>query len=501
MNKKNSGLPAAMAAVLTSPQRLEVLRSVVPDMAVPDADFRELAEMAADLFGAPIALVTLVDTQHQWIKAAAGTSETQPLSAESFCVHTIAGPLDEVLVVGDASTDPRFSSLPQVAGAPFLRFYAGVPLVIDDQPVGSICVFDVKPRHDLGQQFRTQLRRLSRVAASLFKLKHEACQRALKEAALSREEQRHAMALDAANIGSWLWDVRSGNVSCNPAMLRMFGMRPAGIVQARDIFTAIHHEDRVATFSKLRSAMAQDEEYDSTFRVASTGRWLLGRGRVHERDAKGKPTLFLGINIDVTEEQVSTQRTRLLLRELNHRVKNTLAMLQSLARQTLRQTSDPQEFMTAFAGRLQSISEAHGLLSDHEWSDIHLSALLTKQLAPHVRDYARQIEIHKDEILLGPDQAVGLGLVLHELATNAAKYGSLSVPNGKVVVTARGVDEDGRRVLHMTWTELGGPPVSEPAKRGFGSILIERSLGKVMGSSAKVEYLPAGLTAIVRLPL
>lgn len=501
MNKRNSGLPAAVEAVLTSPQRLEVLRSVAPDMAVPDADFRELAELAADLSGAPIALVTLLDAQHQWFKAAVGTRGTQALAAESFCAHMISGPLDDVLVVGDASTDRRFSGLPQVAGAPFVRFYAGVPLVVEEQPIGSICVFDVKPRHDLGPQFRTQMRRLARVAASLLKLKYEACQRALKEAALSREEQRHAMALDAANVGNWLWDVRSGNVSCNPAMLRMFGMRPAGVVQAKDIFTAIHHEDRKATLSKLRSAMVQDEEYDGRFRVAATGRWLLGRGRVHDRDANGKPTLFLGINIDVTEEQVSTQRTRLLLRELNHRVKNTLAMLQSLARQTLRQTSDPQEFMTAFAGRLQAISEAHGLLSDHEWGDIHLSALLAKQLAPHVRDYGRQIEIHKDEILLGPDQAVGLGLVLHELATNAAKYGSLSVPNGKVVVTARGVEEEGRRVLHMTWTEVGGPPVREPATRGFGSILIERSLGKVMGSSAKIEYLPAGLTAIVRLPL
>ena len=146
-------------------------------------------------------------------------------------------------------------------------------------------------------------------------------------------------------------------------------------------------------------------------------------------------------------------------------------------------------------------SEAHGLLSDHEWGEIRLSALLAKQLAPHVRDYETQIEIHKDEILLGPDQAVGLGLVLHELATNAAKYGSLSVYRGRVVLTARSVDEDGRRVLHMTWTEVDGPPVEEPSRRGFGSILIERSLDKVMGSSVKVEYLPAGLTAIVRLPL
>ncbi|OBZ92510.1 histidine kinase [Pararhizobium polonicum] len=501
MTKKNNVSQAAVAAVLTSAERLDVLHSVVPDMADPDADFRDLAEMAADLFDAPVALVTLVDARDQWFKAAVGTDETHAPATASFCMHTIAEPSDGALVVADTVADPRFAGQPRVVGAPFLRFYAGVPLVIDEQPVGTICVFDIKPRPEIAPQLVAQLQRLSRLASSLFKLKHEAHQRALKEAALSREEQRHAMALDAANIGSWLWDVRSGSVSCNQPMLRMFGMKPVAIVQARDIFSAIHHDDRAATLSKLRSAMTQDEEYDGIFRVASTGRWLLGRGRVHERDAQGKPTLFLGINIDVTEEQGATQRTRLLLRELNHRVKNTLAMLQSLARQTLRRTSDPQEFMTAFAGRLQAISEAHGLLSDHEWGEIRLSALLAKQLAPHVRDYKKQIEVHKDEILLGPDQAVGLGLVLHELATNAAKYGSLTVPGGRVVLTARGVDEDGQRILHLTWTEVGGPPVDEPTRRGFGSILIERSLDKVMGSSVKVEYLPAGLTAIVRLPL
>ena len=302
----------------------------------------------------------------------------------------------------------------------------------------------------------------SRLAASLFKLKHEARQRALKEAALSREEQRHAMALDAANVGSWLWDVRSGSVSCNPAMLRMFGMQPLGSFRRRDIFTAIHHDDRIATLSKLRSAMAQDEEYDGMFRVASTGRWLLGRGRVHERDAKGKPTLFLGVNIDVTEEQVSTQRTRLLLRELNHRVKNTLAMLQSLARQTLRQTSDPQEFMTAFAGGFSRYRRRTGFCRTMNGATFTFRPCLQTTGAACARLCGRQIELHKDEILLGPDQAVGLGLVLHELATNAAKYGSLSVPSGKVVLTARSVDEDGHAVLHLTWTEVGGPPVGEP---------------------------------------
>ena len=101
-----------------------------------------------------------------------------------------------------------------------------------------------------------------------------------------------------------------------------------------------------------------------------------GVSQLYHRDANGKPTVFLGINVDVTDAQIATDRTRLLLRELNHRVKNTLAMLQSLARQTLRQTSDPAAFMDAFAGRLQSLSEAHGLLSDHEWGVIRLKMLL-----------------------------------------------------------------------------------------------------------------------------
>ncbi len=204
--------------------------------------------------------------------------------------------------------------------------------------------------------------------------------------------------------------------------------------------------------------------------------------------------------MDVTDAQLASDRTRLLLRELNHRVKNTLAMLQSLARQTLRQTSDPVAFMDAFAGRLQSLSEAHGLLSDHEWGVIRLKMLLEKQIMPYAIDFEQQVEVHKDEVQLGPDQAVGLGLVLHELATNARKYGAFSVPSGKVVITARVVVEDGQ-VLNMTWHEMGGPPVAPASRRGFGSVLIERSLDKILGSSVHVEYLPQGVTAVVRLPL
>lgn len=492
---------SATDSVLASRPRLETLRNLVPDMADPDADFDPLTAIAALSFKAPIALVTLLDERDQWFKSATGTNQRSAPARTSFCAHVLDEPDHGTLVVLDATADPRFSAQPFVVGEPFLRFYAGVPILLGGQAVGTVCVFDVKPRKDVEPASLKQLHHLAELAASLLRLKHESRQQALREEETSREEQRHEMALDAANIGSWLWNIRTGEVSCNQAMARMFGMEPAAKLQAKDIFAAIHPDDRMNALSRLRSAMAMGEEYDGLFRVANGGRWLLGRGRVHEWDEAGRPTVFLGINVDVTEEQTSNQRTKLLLRELNHRVKNTLAMLQSLARQTLRTTSDPKQFMTAFAGRLQAISEAHGLLSDHEWGAIHLSVLLNKQLAPHVRDYAQQVEIHKDEILLGPDQAVGLGLVLHELATNAAKYGALTRADGKVVITARKIEEEGKLVLRMTWTEVGGPPVADPERKGFGSILIERSLDKIMGSSVEVQYLPAGVTALVRLPL
>ena len=494
-------LPSYVTAVLGSPDRLAALDTAIPVFLGPDSDFDDLAALAAGLSSTPISIVTMLGRTDQWFLARQGTPEIRAPSEDSFCARMIAGVAGEPLVVPDASKDERFSGLPIVVGAPHLRFYAGAPIVLDGQAIGSVCVFDVKPHTRIAPDLLPSLERLASLAASLIRLKEEARQRLLAAEAVSRDEKRHALALDAANVASWLWDVSRGTVSGNQTFYRMLGIKTAKQMSARRFFKAVHPADRKLTIGLLRDALASGKEYDGLFRTVKSGRWLLGRGRVHERDTDGRPAVFLGINVDVTDGQLASERTRLLLRELNHRVKNTLAMLQSLARQTLRQTSDPVEFMDAFAGRLQSLSEAHGLLSDHEWGVIHLQMLLQKQILPYAMDYETQIEIHKDEVELGPDQAVGLGLVLHELATNARKYGSLSVRSGKVVITARVVAEDGQRVLNMTWHEVGGPPVKSGGRRGFGSLLIERSLDKVLGSSVNVEYLPKGVTAVVRMPL
>lgn len=494
-------LPSNVAAVLESPDRLAALDAAMPVFIGPDSDFDDIAGLAAGLFSAPLAFVTLLGRTDQWFLARKGTPEIRASSLETFCACMIAESARTPLIVPDARSDLRVCDLPSVAGEPKMRFYAGAPILIEGQPIGTVAVADTQPRAAIPDGLPQQLVRLASLAAILIRQKEEARRRMLAAEALSRDEKRHASALDAANVASWLWDLSTGVVSGNETFYKMLGVRPARPMSARRFFTAVHPADRKVTIDRLRAALASGNEYDGLFRTAKSGRWLLGRGRVHEWDAEGRPTVFLGINVDVTDGQLASERTRLLLRELNHRVKNTLAMLQSLARQTLRQTSDPVEFMDAFAGRLQSLSEAHGLLSDHEWGVIHLKMLLQKQIMPYAIDYESQVEIHKDEVELGPDQAVGLGLVLHELATNARKYGALSVRTGKVVITARVMNEDGQSVLNMTWHEVGGPPVNPNGRRGFGSILIERSLDKILGSNVHVEYLPKGVTAVIRMPL
>lgn len=498
MNSRSA--PSPVAAALAAPERLAAVEATLPAYAGPDADFTGIAELAAGLFGAPIAVISLIGDTTQWYLARKGTTEVSANAHDCFCARLLTE-IGAPLVIGDALQDARFSTLPSVTGEPRLRFYAGAPIMHVGQPIGSVCVFDVAPRESVSDDVLLHLQQLAKLAGSLLLLKEEARRRAIANAVIMREEQRQASALDAANVGSWLWNIQTGSVVGNSPLQRMLDLKPGVALNARKVFSAIHATDRKATIGKLREALKTGTEYDGMFRAGATGRWLLGRGRVHEWDSDGRPLMFLGITLDVTEGQIASERMRLLLRELNHRVKNTLAMLQSLARQTLRQTNDPAAFMEAFAGRLQAISEAHGLLSDHEWGGIRLTALLQAQIKPYVDDFEAQVEIHKDEVHLGPDQAIGLGLVLHELASNARKYGALSASGGKLVITARVVQDEGKPVLHMTWHEVGGPPVKPPKRHGFGVVLIERSLDKVLGSSVHLEFLPSGLTALVRLPL
>jgi two-component sensor histidine kinase len=337
---------------------------------------------------------------------------------------------------------------------------------------------------------------LAGVVASLLELKHEARVRARTADELIREEWRHALTLEAGKVGSYVWDIPTGDVIANDIMRRMYGFDPVKRLVVDEFFDAIDPADLPVVQAAIDATFEEGVDYIAEFRVRS-GRWLSGRGRVYQRDPNGRPLVMMGVNIDITEARQAADRTRHLLRELNHRVKNTLAMTQSLARQTMRQTSDPERFIEAFSGRLRTLADAHVLLADRDWSGIGLSELVQSQIGPYAVSTGDRVTIEGTDLKLPPDHALGLGIILHELASNAARFGSLSNEVGRLRINWQVVGSE----LVLEWLETGGPAIGEKRESGFGSRLILRSLDKILGSTVKLEFPPTGVQARIAFPL
>lgn len=462
-----------------------------------DADFQRLTRLAAAAFTVPMAAVGLLDGNRVRYRASQGLAFDSANGNDTLCGHVLSAG-DETLVVSDTAADSRFAER-HLVREEGIRFYAGAPITVRGERVGTVCVFDVVPRERPSSGACQQLAELAAVAASLFELKDEARVRARTAAELIKEEWRHALTLEAGQVGSWVWDFRSGEISGNDIFRRMFGLDPVQRIVIDDLFARIREEDRPGLDKALEASFSGDGDFHSEFRVTS-GRWLTGRGRVYQRDAAGKPLVMMGINIDISDARKAADHTRYLLRELNHRVKNTLAMIQSLARQTVRRSPNPQDFIETFSGRLRTLAEAHVLLSDRDWSGIGLVELIHAQIAPYLVGDGSQLVLEGTDLQLPPDHALGLGLILHELCSNAVKHGALRHPQGKVhLAWALAPSRPGR--LELSWTESGGPPVAAPEVTGFGSQLIRRSLDKIVDSHVTLEFPRSGVEARIELPL
>jgi PAS domain S-box-containing protein len=203
---------------------------------------------------------------------------------------------------------------------------------------------------------------------------------------------------------------------------------------------------------------------------------------------------------DITERKASERRQKLLIDELNHRVKNTLATVQSLASQSARGAATPAAFREGFEGRLIALSKAHDQLTVHHWESADMRELLSGSLAPYAG--ADRVTLRGEDLVLRPRAVLTLAMVFHELTTNAAKYGALSAPGGSIEICWQPIQgKDGRAMLQITWTEQGGPPVVAPTRRGFGSKLIQGSVAAEHGGSASLTYDPAGLRCEILMPL
>ncbi|GLQ08385.1 histidine kinase [Devosia yakushimensis] len=498
MTEVNSTLPDEVRRVLDDPSRLQALAALEVFGTGPDADFDRIARLAAHIFGAEIALVTLIDSDRQWFRASHGTDLTEMAPGDSFCAHVLAG--TEAMVVLDAAADPRFMHNAPVTGEEHVRFYAGAPIVVAGQRLGSLCVIGRTPRAAVEPGLLDQLTDLAGLASTLFALKDEARVRARTAAALLKEEWRHALTLEAGNVGSWIWDIRTGEVVCNDMFRRMYQLPESGPIQFEQVLHTIHPSDRPAIEESIRASLEEGVDFIAEVRAGETGQWRTMRGRVYQRDAEGRALIMMGASTDITEAKQSADHTRLLLRELNHRVKNTLAMIQSVARQTIRQNPDPKAFMEAFSGRLRTISDAHVLLANRDWSGVHLYEVIASQLGPDFLDHPDRAEVRGPDMMLPADHAVGLGLILHELTTNAHRHGAWSTDQGIVNIEWEKREEPVPGLI-LRWRETDGPKVAPPRDYGLGTRLIERSLAKVLDSNVKLEFDPGGVAAEIWMPL
>jgi len=218
------------------------------------------------------------------------------------------------------------------------------------------------------------------------------------------------------------------------------------------------------------------------------------------RNEAGEVVGLTCASVDVTERKEGEAHLRLLLRELTHRSKNLLAVIQAMARQTARHTGSVETFLTQFGARLQALAASHDLLIRESWYGASLGELVRSQLGVYLDGQAAQVSIDGPSIAIKPEAAQNLGLALHELAVNAAKYGALSVPAGRVAITWNRLENVDGSAVELDWREKLGPKVKARRRKGFGSMVIERNLARALDATVELEFDPDGLHCHIVIP-
>jgi len=289
---------------------------------------------------------------------------------------------------------------------------------------------------------------------------------------LTRAHARLQAVLDASHLGAWHLDVPSQRSEMNARWAEIVGHDPSEIGTRIDEWTRrLHPEEKAQVLAAIEEALSgKTPVYHLEHRMRHKDGhyvWVLDSGCVVERDAEGRPILMTGTLLDISERRETEQRIRVLMREMDHRAKNLLAVVYSLI--NLMKADDLPAFKEALLGRVQALGHVHSLLSRNAWDGVELGQLVATETAAYHSDTTPRIDAQGPGVTLRPAAAQAVAMIVHELMTNSAKYGALSAQSGLVRFDWR-IDED--RDVHLTWEESGGPHVAPPARRGFGATLL-----------------------------
>ena len=312
---------------------------------------------------------------------------------------------------------------------------------------------------------------------------------------LATADQRYEIGLRGSNVTVFAQDTGMRYTSVSKPL---FGLAVDAIHGRTD--ADLLEGARSAAIVALKSdVLHKGEPRDAELRIDAGGaaRWY----DFHiepMRDVSGRLIGLIGAAVDVTERKESEAHLRLLMRELTHRSKNLLAVIQAMARQTARHAGNIDTFLERFSARVQALARSHDLLVQESWHGASLKELVRSQLAHYLDREPEQVSIEGPDIRLKPEAAQSLGLALHELAANAAKHGALSRADGHVEVRWQPIDGNGG--IEILWRETKGPKVGIPKRRGFGSMVIEHNLSRALDAEVDLAFTVAGVTCRVAVP-
>lgn len=325
---------------------------------------------------------------------------------------------------------------------------------------------------------------------------------------LSESEALYRSALSAGRMGTWETDLVARTRQWTPEGMALFGINlPDGRGHVGgdqdEYWSALHPDDRHLV-KKFHELADKQDSFTSEYRVVwpdGTTLWLRGHGQVVSRTADGKAHRLVSLVADETQRKAAEDHIKFLMHEISHRSKNLLTVIQSIARRTARTAATMKDFESRFGQRLQGLAASHDVLVRNSWQGAPLAELMRQHLLPFADAKSSRLELVGPDITVTAEAAQAIGLALHELATNAIKYGALSVPTGKVKMSWILDDTaDGPRQLLLSWIEQGGPPVAPPSRIGFGHLVIDDMIARSLDGKVALEFAPLGLKWSVVIP-
>jgi len=469
---------------------LQILASYAPDALEGDADLAAITRFAANLCQTPVAAVTLAGEERERFLVHHGSTLREIPREIAFCPHVIAA--GHLVEIRDASADPRFADNPNVMGPPYIRFYAGQPLIsTEGVAIGTVSVIDSTAHPDgLTDLQREGLAVLAE--AVMLRLRAHRKQLAVEREVEAREEYLRILA-DSIPAIAW---------SATPeGHFDYFNQRMVDFTGKPDDQqgTAFHPEDWKKASALWQHSLKTGETYEVEHRLCRHDgeyRWMISRA-LPVRDTSGKIVRWFGTAVDIHDIYEASESRELLARELSHRIKNIFAVVAGLVALSARQHPESKEFADELTGTIRALGRAHEFVRPIDGATHgSLRDLLEELFAPYGSGDGARVKISGDDVSINARAATPLALVFHELATNSAKYGALASGGGSVTLKMA----DKGKTVKLVWHESGGKAAKKAPKEGFGTRLVEMSVAGQLGGTWERRFEDDGLTVELTLP-